>query len=391
MGKFYFYILLLLIATVFLHGSVKSEDTISDEQRRILDEKQAELADRLAKAEKINTLYGRYKLIRDTYYLGDKGIKLEAEKLNEAKINWLKEWYVIIGLVEKSPTLTSISLRNDIHKRIKKQSDTLVTLSENIRANSYRANEALTTLNDLTRFTPGAMGSFSEIVSTMNTQIKLLEDAMKSWDSLYPDSQMNGNWQKLLDDTQSAIILKFKKAVLRYPELNQIIEQTEEMFRAEREFEPKISEIYLAFMKVQRNVNKKYTFTAEDSLNDLRKKAAEAISFVQSSNLDSIFKNKALEEINLHLANGEKSFKASLSFSARADIVARMFESEGNLLASQCRDNEKRKYVNCELFSFIYKTPKESILKMKNDELKFIEKKVLQINAGPEANIQEKK
>lgn len=371
---------LLFLMGVSIPGVASADDF--DAVRAQQDEKQASLNQRSVRAAEVADAHGRYILVRDTMYHGPNGVRTLSEEFYTSAAQWIQGWSSVLTILSRAPDLSRPDVRQALKDEVARQSAAWATLNAMGTSLRTRNAEALTAIAKVPRFPAGYVPQYDQPLAFLNSQIKNLADAISSTSVVYNDVTRAG-MADILSQTQRAIELALRVALTSAPELQAAVTRVQNLFRAEREIEPRLKHVTDLYAQLTRLTTGGRYFAAQDTLTVFLADATRAENEIRSMNFAPEFSSGALTMIANLKSMAQGLVSSTFVGNSKADIISGLFTIEGSNLAGMCRDPELRKRVNCELFRTVFSIPIASLQTMTDAELRNIENQIARIEAGP--------
>lgn len=378
----------LMIACVLLAMGARAAfaEAALDEASR-LDEKQAQLTERLARIEKVGKLHGRLVLLRDTLLLGDSGIATRAARWFDQIGEWVARWHALLQAVEgSSPAgLTVLAAQEEVRRLLASQAEEWRRLKEEavaielLAAQAAREAERLSTLPE--EYVPG----YEAQIRALDSHVESLQVALRQAGSGFA-SRRHEEWDQILPKTEQSVMGRLRRAMLLYPDLERAVARVGEFFQAERDLEPLVDAVEREFSKLESEVMDQRYFHAVRALDRLREVAASSRRSIDALAIDAEFSGPARQRVSAMLEAGEGLFQeATRSFTPGA-LLGSYAARKVPLLVERCRDAKERMTLNCELLGSLLTIPAESYLDLDLPMLQYLEYQFDQVEAGPLAD-----
>ena len=376
-------LLLVFFAACFAAwtGHAGADQSTLEEAMR-LDEQQAALSDRLNRIDAVGHAHGRYVLLRDTYFAGANGVKEQSTQWFAAAQSWVRAWYELLAMVERSPDLSRVEVQDAVRERLRTQQKNWLALKaqgDKIRA---RSTDGLVKVDAIPSFDEAYVQGYGAQLTVLNGSVSNLREALKDGSFAF-DASARASWDQVTLETERLVILKLKAALLKYPELSAALAKVEQAFRAEREIEPLVKKVNDSYNELRDHLLSGRVFHAEDAVNALERDGNAALQTIRASGLDPELTFHADETIANWIATGKRSFRDVAGPLPRAALVKRYFARESRLLAARCRDVARRKEVDCDLLRSLVVIPAASLDTMTDVQLRYFEEQLGRVQAGP--------
>lgn len=377
--KVNFFYISIVIYSIFLQ--VVFANPNNETERIRLDNKQAELTQKLNRLDEVSRRFTNFKYIRDNYFYGEKGIDSLGKSWFQDAISWIEKWHELALIVNRAVNFNDNDLQEAIRDKLNVQIKTWSELGKRSQEILNRENEATQLLKNLTLFGDNYIADYDPQIKSLNESIDRLKKYISVANACY-DKNRQDIWNKLIVDTERITLIKLKKSMLNYPELKQTLEKVKQLFWAEKELYPIVLSAQKLYADFAEQVGERKVFLAEKSFISLNKYIESGLNSMAKANIDhSYFENYKESLINLKTAATNLKQRA-ISPYTKNYLVSENFRRSGVIFTRACRDEIKRSKVNCELFRIIFAIPIKEILKMNDPQLENLEQQIEKIKMG---------
>ncbi len=349
-------------------------------ERERLDNKQAELADRLSRLDKVSAAHGAYVLLRDGSFLGDQGVVPSTRALYDDLRKWLQEWHTILALLERSDP-SQPQARTELLDRVADQVERLGELGLRAYALEERTRKEQERLRAIAGLSP-------ELSPTYGAQLQAFEQEKSRLNTAFSTAGALGTQQRrvrlsdLGEAVGSAVRNRIKAAMINPGPLRDALAQVDEMFRAQAVTTPVLAETKRTYEQLRTALIESRAFAAESLKADLARQVTAAKETIRSERLDPKFSARALQWLDSWREGADALYQDMIEPYPKAFVVKTLFIEQGALLAEKCRDASKRLEVNCELYRRVFAIPADRIDTMAPEELRYLEASIASVSTA---------
>lgn len=350
---------------------------------RKLNEKQAQLLDRLGKVERLNATYGKLQAIRDRAYTDPGNLYLRSKAMTDAQLEWLKGWYVILGVLDSITPANSAEVISKVQSGIADQAEAFVSIGRqwaSIHRSARLLEDSFATLSAFpAKYLPG----YDDQIDQVNAQMASVADSLaKTAATMSPERQ--AEWRAASRLTRAAVTAKLKLIALEHTELEKYVKMTTELFRAEDVLGPLRNSSYKAFREFRDALLAGKVFETRDKLKALQTSVAKALATIEQSGLDGKYTTPVVDTLNQWQRSAEEQYD-KLTALGEGLQVARFSEKNLRQVARICQDADiqVRKTANCELYRTLVRISRQQIVAMDEPTLEFFEQQVIKSAVPP--------
>jgi hypothetical protein len=370
--------LFLTIATCLVWKSdigYSSESTIDqtlklDQTEALLAQRRQNLSDFLIETEK-------YKRARDFLFYSDVGYQKVSTDLISEQIKWMENWFTLLAEADAAFKSQNKMPPSNLIFQVKNLVGNWGLLKEKKKNLTHLANDIQTSLDEIESLPSGFLPVYSSQVSGFNSQVRAFKDAFNRTRGKQEEFQAR-DWTLQLNELNAAIEARLKLSMLKYPELSRELEKVRAMLMAEVGWAPEISSLEARALQTQSLFISMRFFQASENLEVLEQKGKNLSDEIVNSDFESEIKTELLKRISSLLERAIKAREQVLRFAVPSELIVGLQSKLGPVIAAKCRNPQTAGSVNCEIFRTAFSIPSEEILKMNNNQLKHLEKTMLQ-------------
>lgn len=368
--------LFFLITAVFMPqvGHGKTLDEIQTGEN--------EVAYRSSKLEQINLYHGRFRLVREQYINGDKGIVHQTDLFNQAANNWMNRWRQIVQikvLVDDPKLADPVMLSEAIKDKMQEQRTAYEEIKSMGQKSLSQHHEAMRQIEGI-----------REIIATNYPERyrahadALIKQMDRTKSQLAPiAAQVSARMlhlENVYEPTRRALITALNKALLASGRtaIDEALQQAQAVVTADALVEPMIVEARQSYNEFRVLRSRNLIFAAEAQKNRITDIAQRAASNIAGSGLPTRYTDEAMNYINNYAKRSQSEFDL-----LKSDGNVKSMQSAGRKLQKiflqRCQNYDAR--VKCHILKVVARISDDQIASMSIDELKAYERSWLSV--GP--------
>lgn len=353
------------------------------ESRKSSGDRQARLAEQLARIDEIVRWHGEYRVIRDTMYNGPHGLVHMGEAWTTAAQAWVKQGFNLVGNLrvlqgQLSDSVAQTQVRNEA-AQLRRDWSALVRAAALMRVRGFALQGRLHCLGPLN---VGQVGGYEDATRFANERYTELVEATKGTLSAFGEHKI-AVWESAIATTIEVIVAALQKASVAVPALRAELEYTVQAIEAELELAPIVGDVEASYEEFRSMMLEYRVFRAEEALNSLRYRCLLATAHLARTGIDPEFSSGPANDIRRIQKAAETMFERQVGLLGTKGNIAKNLRVSMPSLLKDCQDAERRRYRNCSVAKKLQGIDVRHIEIMTDAELKFVELSLERAKGGP--------